>query len=416
MKPTARLTTASEREHAIWTAACVISGAFIAAGAVGQLDIGFIVCGTGLIAAGIGIGFHKLWAKYVAVFSISAFGLLTVSQKVIDGSIALCLIAILTSILLIWKFDPSAVPIDSSEEDVDGNDEQMTSLVALLPEPRYLDAAIVSRLATDAWGVEVSVDDDDELFAVTGESPHFLIRAEDRFFELHNVSQPYFEDPEDFASRVLESRICRAVIEHDAYISIDVLDVEGSTRSDPESYRMIGKLLGELIDDSCLAICCPETGMIHPYQSNFADNLRSEDPLTALRDDALPPVIHVDEDDPRMLAAVDAARRSWPKFISAFENRDPDQAFSVKAPLCDSTGCEQIWLTVTAVENGVIYGVVGNEPVRLKRYKIDDRARVPLTELSDWMYFDEGELHGGYTIEVLSRVAAERARRRDPNA
>eukprot|EP00913_Durusdinium_trenchii_P023401 g21979.t1 len=352
---------------------------------------------------------------FVAVFSVTVYGLLIVTQDVVDVFSVLRLMAILTAVLLIWNFDPSTVAAEPDDDAPEDESEDMTSLVALMPESRYLDAAIVSRLASDAWGVEVSVDDDDELFAVTGESPHFLIRAEDRFFVVHNVDQPYFEDPEDFASRVLESRICRAVMEHEAWISVDVLDVEGCGESDPECYRMIAKLLAELIDDSCLAICCPEVGSIHPYQSNFSDKLRSDDPLTALRDDALPPVIHVDEDDPRMLAAVEAARRTWPDFIGAFENRSADQTFSVKAPLRDSTGCEQIWLTVTAVENDVIYGIVGNEPVRLKRYKIDDRARVPLSELSDWMYFDDGELRGGYTIEVLSRVAAERARRRPGN-
>lgn len=412
MKPTARLTTSMQRETAIWATACLFASAFIAIPADGRADAGMVSCGAGLFVAGAGIWLKRLWARYVAIFSITGYGFFSAAASDIDVLLALRLFAILAAILLIWQFDPTAVSAEPVDDDEEDDAAEMTSLVALLPEFRYLDAAIVSRLAAEAWGVDVSVDDDDELFAVTGESPHFLIRAEDRLFVVHNVDQPYFEDPEDFASRVLESRICRAVVEHEAWISVDVLDVEGTCENDPECYRMIAKLLAELIDDSCLAICCPEAGTIHPYQSNFADKLRSEDPLAALRDDVLPPVIHVDEDDPRMLAAVEAARRTWPDFVGAFENRTPDQTFSVKAPLRDSTGCEQIWLTVTALENDIIYGIVGNEPVRLKRYKLDDRARVPLSELSDWMYFDDGELRGGYTIEVLSRVAAERARRR----
>ena len=70
-----------------------------------------------------------------------------------------------------------------------------------------------------------------------------------------------------------------------------------------------------------------------------------------------------------------------------------------------------ITLYHSTIDNTTQYGIVGNEPVHLTHFKLDDRARVACKDISDWMYFEDGTLHGGYTIEVLSRMAAEHARR-----
>jgi uncharacterized protein YegJ (DUF2314 family) len=102
-----------------------------------------------------------------------------------------------------------------------------------------------------------------------------------------------------------------------------------------------------------------------------------------------------------MKAAVEEARCRWTEFVEAFENRQPDQLFSVKAPFSQGDECEFMWLNVSAIENDTIYGELGNDPVNLEGMKEGDRLHVKLSDLNDWIYLKDGELHGGFTAKVL---------------
>jgi uncharacterized protein YegJ (DUF2314 family) len=70
----------------------------------------------------------------------------------------------------------------------------------------------------------------------------------------------------------------------------------------------------------------------------------------------------------------------------------------------DSKMTEYMWVSVSALENGMIYGRLDNEPVELKRLRSGDRVRVPVAELNDWLYTRGDLLAGGFTIDVLSRL------------
>ena len=166
-----------------------------------------------------------------------------------------------------------------------------------------------------------------------------------------------------------------------------------------------------MIDVYCLAIFCPETGSIFAYHPSFQEKLTGEDPFKQLLDMEYPPVIEVNADDPRMKAAVDKARSHWPEFVTGFENRSNEQTFSVKTPLRDGKEREYIWINVTAIENNIIYGKLGNEPVNLPRFKLDDTVRVPVQELNDWIYTTGDDFHGGFTLEVLTQTAKEKSKR-----
>jgi uncharacterized protein YegJ (DUF2314 family) len=111
-----------------------------------------------------------------------------------------------------------------------------------------------------------------------------------------------------------------------------------------------------------------------------------------------------------MQQAVAEARRRWPEFVGAFESRSTDQMFGVKAKFTQGENSEFMWLSVKAVENGVIFGVLDNNPVDLTKPKLGDRVRVNVADLNDWVITttsgSQPEMIGGFTIKVVD--AAQR--------
>ena len=63
-----------------------------------------------------------------------------------------------------------------------------------------------------------------------------------------------------------------------------------------------------------------------------------------------------------------------------------------------------MWVSVSALENGMIYGRLDNEPVKVKNLGVGSRVRVPVGDLHDWLYTRGDLLAGGFTIDVLANV------------
>lgn len=289
-----------------------------------------------------------------------------------------------------WSRDPSTV-----------------SLVALLDHPAPLEATIVAVRASEAWQIEVGTEEDEnEAAYVVGESPHFLLKRDDWLFAIHDGDDPYFPAPRRVVTASTDVRVRRVVEEHRGWISVDLLYGPGGT--DPaEAYALIGPLLAELVGEDLLGVHRPETGLIHPRVPQLDDALRSDDPIAALDGLKGPPVLTIREDDPRMLAAVATARAQWWEFVNAFETRSSHTGYSVKAPVTDGESTEFLWLNVTAIENGVVYGRLGNEPVALRNLRLNDPTSVTVEQLNDWLYVHEGRTRGGFTLDVFRQVAEE---------
>lgn len=339
-----------------------------------------------------------------------------------------CVVALL-AVLLAWVV--WVVPRYRAEDD----EETPVALVLLLSQPRYLDTAIVARLAGAAWRTTLTprydAPDDsgrppweeprEEAF-VMGDSPQFLISYGPFVFVVNNCDSPYFDHPRLAAQEVEELRTRKAILEHEAWISIDLLAAAGphTKRRDPaalattlqtaerksieDAYRHMAALAAELLDDDCLAVCCPGERLIHVCDGGTSDRLQSPQPIKALERSGSPPVVAVCDDDPKMKQAVGEARRRFEEFVTAFENRIEGQLFSVKAPMRDGRSTEFMWLEVTAIENGIIYGVLDNEPVELQTVALGDRVRVRVSDLHDWIYTDGQKSSGGFTVALLRKM------------
>lgn len=308
-------------------------------------------------------------------------------------------------------------------ESPESQDRPMVSLVLLLKEPQHLDATILAKVASKAWDAEVQTidetgDDDSGASFVGGDSPHFICSHGGGFFAIHNFDQPYFEDVENIANAVTELRRQKAIREHTAWVSCDLIHWLEPSGELGEAYRLIARLLCELLDDNCLAIIDPEAQQVFLNDPETESKLRSPDPRTALQESYYVPVIAVAPDDPRMLAAVAEARSRFDEFVTAFEKREESgNEFFVKSPFSEKDVTEFMWLKVEAIENGVIYGTLGNDPNDIPSLREGSRVTAKASELNDWIIQpSSGDFIGGFTIHVLSEQVDEQTDKGEPSA
>jgi uncharacterized protein len=139
-------------------------------------------------------------------------------------------------------------------------------------------------------------------------------------------------------------------------------------------------------------------------------------------------VLLTDNCDPEMERAYAQARATFRYFWRevAWDRRRIVPALDlacVKAPFSDGerragTGgtpdVEHMWLSEVDFEGQFVSGVLGNTPNWLKTIKEGDSARVPISQISDWMYVISGEAYGGFTVNLLrSRMSARERREHD---
>jgi hypothetical protein len=147
-----------------------------------------------------------------------------------------------------------------------GESKLLVAFVLFLREPRYLDAEIVARLASEAWCKEIRVGEtEDADNFVFGTAPTFVMRSGDYMYLVNNFPTPYMEDPEVAAQEIDDLRLRKHVAEHRAWLSVDALG-EYDEEKLPEIYGYIGKLTAALADTDCLAIYSPATGQMNIYE------------------------------------------------------------------------------------------------------------------------------------------------------
>jgi len=114
-----------------------------------------------------------------------------------------------------------------------------------------------------------------------------------------------------------------------------------------------------------------------------------------------PPIQLVAPDDPDILEATEQARATIDRFLAelAREGSPPARA-QVKARIEEGNVVEHVWLVDLRYEAGMVYGVVGNEPLQLQNWRRGDRAMVDPREITDWLLIDEYGVHGGFTVHA----------------
>jgi uncharacterized protein YegJ (DUF2314 family) len=290
---------------------------------------------------------------------------------------------------------------------------RLISFVALLREPLTLDPVVLAKVAGKAWNADLGdgTSEGADGFVVCSDAVN-MIRHENRMFLINTFPSPYVDDPKAAAESIPDLRIRSLVLEHHAWFSCDALGVDGTTSQHEvlDWYQRLGRFFAEFLDENCLLIYAPDSSRFYPINDDTISALRSDDPLTALRDTMTLPIIEVGGDDPAMKQAVENARRNWPQFVAAYE-AGVGKNFAVKVPITHGDNTEFIWISVTALEGDLVYGTLANEPGNLGSLKLGSKVSAAVAELNDWGYVDSrGELAGGFTIAAVAKASQRRGK------
>ncbi len=337
-------------------------------------------------------------------FTLSAWVTASLPLGVVGLSLGL-----VSAVLAAWHWSAKESTDEISEE------REMVSMVALFKQLPVLDETVLANFAERAWDITFEIGDDAQTF-VAGCSPLFVIKTDKRLYTVNHTDSPYFENVDEVVGEVAEMRMRHVLENHQSWISIDLMS-EPSDTDLSEEYALIGQLLNQFLHQDGLAILIPQQMRLIPWDKSVESALVGSNPLKNLSS-ANAPVIPVEDNNPKMLAAVECARAKWPQFESAFEafmrdeHRDESRKFSVKTPITYGGRTEYIWMIVTSIENQIIYGTLANQPVALGNLAAGDRVRVSVGQLSDWVYPDGGLMIGGFTIKVLSDQANQKANKK----
>jgi uncharacterized protein YegJ (DUF2314 family) len=287
------------------------------------------------------------------------------------------------------------------------------SLVILLDSPRSgdlrsVEACVRHALAIEGW---------DEDFVVEPGSPgpdtaktlrQFLVRLPFGVFGIFISSRPYIADPARFARETIrDKRLRKAVESHAAWLSVDLVsatpeETEGRYRA----YATIGRILAAMTGPDCLAIYAPELSRCNEFDPALIERLNSGTPLSIFDEPTFEPVLEIEEDDPRMIAAVEEALVRWPEFVTAFHKREAadDDRFIVKAEFSEGGRSEFMWVNVTElISGGKVKGILMNDPHELQSLHRGKVVVVEMDRLNDWIYpGEDGVIVGGFTLNVLT--------------
>ena len=115
-----------------------------------------------------------------------------------------------------------------------------------------------------------------------------------------------------------------------------------------------------------------------------------------------PSTMLIDREDSGMQAAIRQARREVDDFLIALVQPKPNYAdFAVKAAFSTEDTVEHMWLVDVKFEHGLILGTLSNTPELVTGYASGETYAVTPEEITDWYYYDNDHLHGGFTIQVL---------------
>ena len=116
-------------------------------------------------------------------------------------------------------------------------------------------------------------------------------------------------------------------------------------------------------------------------------------------------IVSVDGGDEEMLSAINEARQSVRQFLEAYFAPKPNQrSFLLKVSFEDQGQTEHIWLADLDFHSSPPTGVVANEP-RNRGLSFMQRVPFDFKFLTDWMYYEDDCLVGGFTTRVLKRSA-----------
>lgn len=365
----------------------------------------FALISLPLLVSALGIWRVAPWARAATTATLVSMSAMFVAWLFMRGFTTWNTILLCGSLVFAWStWRELRTPPETP-------DEPMISFALLLSESRFLEAPILAKVVSAAWGgTYTGISDESELNETTdeegdssrfvvGRSPLFFVQSPAGMFIVHHHEQPYFTEPDKAAAGMKDLRLRHAVENNKAWIAVDAMRAHHPEASRESLYPHVARLVAELSGPDCLAIYQPQTGRLNAWDPSLEQTLK-EDYASAMAAPALVPVVDVDGNSPEMKRAVEEARRRFPEFVDAFKRKD-GQDFTIKAPVTRGDRTEYIWINVLGFEPEFIHGTLGNEPVDLGGLKLGDRVEVPIGDLNDWVYMKNDKPVGLFTRKAM---------------
>jgi uncharacterized protein YegJ (DUF2314 family) len=149
--------------------------------------------------------------------------------------------------------------------------------------------------------------------------------------------------------------------------------------------------------------------------SGFFFSCNNENGIVSRQEKDGDEVFNVDAENNEMNEASEKSRRTYPYFLSELSKSKQDTSkfgFAVKMRFdYGEDGGEHMWLNQFFFREKKMFGILDNEPFNVKNIKIGDTIEIIPANISDWIYFSNDTLQGGYTVRILYKYAKPEERK-----
>lgn len=115
--------------------------------------------------------------------------------------------------------------------------------------------------------------------------------------------------------------------------------------------------------------------------------------------------VYAGGEDPRMDQAIQEARRRWPEFAAAFQERQGEgQLFNVHALLSEGGQQQLRWIAVTHIEGDTIQGTLEQGSGNSSSAPGGQTTTIVASAVTDWMFAKDGEIVGGFTMKAIQAI------------
>lgn len=328
--------------------------------------------------------------------------------------------------LVRWLMPPPGAErspdLAGAEKQIDEIDHPI-SLVFFLSDPRDVDEINIRRCISNALGVRFQPENPDAEFFVIpfappekrragdGEIRHFMVKVPAGLFAVLVSDRPYIENPRNFARiSIRDKRLRKAIEQHVAWISVDLMDETTDRGRIHDAYQVIGRILAAMGGPDCLAIYSPERQRCNEFDPGLLERLCGSDPVSLFDEPTFEPVIEISDSNPRMAEAVRTAVIRWPEFVESYAAARPGEKdrFIAKAEFRENRKSEYMWVKVLKITSTEVTGTLMNDPHELLNLYRGTTVTFTMERLNDWIFpGPDGSHIGGFTLDVLSDSGEE---------
>jgi hypothetical protein len=250
-------------------------------------------------------------------------------------------------------------------------------IVLLLNKPVAIDALAIQSAASEAWGVQLPLDNSSNTAFVAGSDDDWIVGHGGWQVEIRNRDHAFGWD----AAESVGGRSRQAFDSHTAHIAAAcIASPAGETQS--AATAVAATLACALDQRETVAVVLPALGVIAPFGDDELRRLIRNDPvrfvsLSVSRSTSVP-------DAQSAAAAAVTARERFPEFVRRFAKRSEGEDFLARSDR---------WITVS---EATASGVRGDA-------EDGSTLEVPAAEITDWMIVSPTAVDGGFAQRTALR-------------